>query len=107
MNIGILTPAILQEISALVTTLGRVVLPATHVMPSSTLSYFWQISAAIIIQSASSPPTSQSIIKYLEGGILKSLSNFFLLIYILEQLNLIYTILLFKNLILEFYSLIY
>ena len=90
LKMGTLIPAILHEMRALVTTLGSVVLPATHVMPRSTLSYFLQISAAMIIQRASSPPTSQSMMKYLEGGILKSLSIFFLLIYIFELLNFYY-----------------
>lgn len=89
MNIGTLIPAILHEMRALVTTLGRVVLPATHVMPKRTLSYFLQMRAAMIMQRASSPPTSQSMMKYLEEGICKSLSIFFLLIYIFDELNFI------------------
>jgi hypothetical protein len=88
LNMGTLIPAILHEMRALVTTFGKVVFPATHVIPRRTLSYFLQISEAMIMQRASSPPTSQSITKYLEGVILKSFNSFFLLIYIfIEQLN--------------------
>lgn len=69
LKIGTLRPATLHEIKAFVTTFGRVVLPATHVIPISTLSYYLHIYAAIMIANASSPPTSQSMIKYLDVGI--------------------------------------
>lgn len=82
LKIGTLIPAILHDINAFLTTLGSVVFPATHVIPNNTLSYFFKICAASSIQSASSPPTSQSIIKYLDAGILNYLRNFFLLISI-------------------------
>lgn len=84
LKMGTLSPAILHDIKALVTTLGRVVLPATQVTPNKTLSYFLQISAAMMIQRASSPPTSQSMTKYLGEGILQSFNIIFLRIYILE-----------------------
>ena len=87
LNIGTCIPAILQDINAFVTTFGRVVLPATQVIPRRTLSYCLQIRAAMIIHRASSPPTSQSMMKYLDTGISKSLRNFFLRIYISWKLS--------------------
>ncbi len=82
MNIGTFIPAIFEDINALVTTLGKVVFPATQVIPKRTFPYLLQIRSDMIIHKASSPPTSQSIIKYLQGGILNYESIFFLLIYI-------------------------
>jgi hypothetical protein len=59
---GTLRPATLHEIKAFLTTFGKVVLPATHVIPNNTLLNFLRICEARMMQRASSPPTSQSII---------------------------------------------